>query len=69
MQHTETTIIRFPALQEKLSVSRSTIDRWEKSSQFPRRISLGKNSVGWDLLRVEQWLMERAGNTERGGNQ
>lgn len=69
MRHIETRIIRFPALRNKLgNVSRSTIDRWEKAFLFPKRISLGKNSVGWNLLSVEQWLSERSGNTAQGNN-
>lgn len=55
-----TTIIRFPELRKKLgNVSRSTIDRWEASKSFPRRIKLGRNSVGWSLESIEQWLSDR----------
>lgn len=61
MQLNETMIIRFPALRKKLGdVSRSTIDRWEQSKYFPKRIKLGKNSVGWRLDLVEKWLQERS---------
>ncbi len=60
MQQYESQIIRFPALKKKLgNISRSTIDRWEASKSFPKRIRLGKNSVGWDLQRVETWIQER----------
>lgn len=60
MQQNETMIIRFPALRKKLgNVSRSTIDRWEQSGSFPKRIQLGRNSVGWSLQLVERWLSER----------
>ncbi len=66
MQQNEATIIRFPALKKKLgNLSRSTIDRWEHEKSFPRRIQLGKNSVGWRLDLVEQWLQDRS-NTDRG---
>lgn len=65
----ETQIIRFPALSKKLGdVSRSTVDRWEKSKSFPKRIHLGQNSIGWNLLGVEQWLAERSRNAEQRGN-
>ncbi len=68
MQDNETRIIRFPALRKKLGdVSRSTIDRWELSQSFPKRIKLGKNSVGWSLQLVEQWLSERFINAEKEG--
>lgn len=65
MQHNETTIIRFHALRKKLGdVSRSTIDRWEASKEFPRRLQLGKNSVGWRLDLVEKWLADRSNTTQ-----
>ena len=63
MNKNETTIIRFPALKKKLgNISRSTIGRWEHSESmaFPRRISLGPNSVGWRLDLVDKWLQERS---------
>ena len=52
-------IIRFSALQSLIPVSRSTIDRWEKSDLFPKRISLGRNSVGWSLQSIEKWLSDK----------
>jgi len=59
-QQNETKIIRFHALSKKLgNVSRSTIDRWEASKSFPKRIKLGKNSIGWSLQLVEEWLSDR----------
>lgn len=65
MQQNETTIIRFPELKKKLgNISRSTIDRWEKAKNFPPRMQLGINSIGWRLDLVEQWLQERS-NAER----
>ena len=61
MSETEFNIIRFPALRKKLDgVSRATVSRWEKSNSFPTRIQLGRNSIGWRLDQVEQWLKERS---------
>lgn len=58
-------IIRFPGLQKKLDgISRSSIDRWEKAKLFPPRIRLGKNSIGWRLDLVEQWLQERSNSSQ-----
>jgi prophage regulatory protein len=57
----ENIIIRFPALGKKLGgVSRSTIDRWVNSKDFPKKIQLGKNSVGWLLKDIEEWLKNRS---------
>lgn len=53
-------IIRFPNLRLMLgTISRSTIDRWEKAGCFPKRIHLGKNSVGWNLDDIKKWLSEK----------
>lgn len=61
MQDKAIQIIRFPALRKKLGdISRSTVDRWESQKCFPKRIHLGKNSVGWSLEAVENWLQKRS---------
>lgn len=58
------TIIRFPELRKKLgNVSRSTIDRWEKNKNFPKRTHLGKNIIGWDVSLVDLWLNQQRGKT------
>jgi len=62
MKDNLTRIIRWPALRSMFGgdLSRSTIDRWEKSDLFPKRVNLGKNSVGWNLISVERWFSERS---------
>lgn len=59
-------IIRWPGLRKKFddNISRSTIDRWIKDRRFPKKIQLGKNSVGWDLAEIEQWFQEKANSTK-----
>jgi prophage regulatory protein len=39
-----------------VGISRATIDRLEAAGDFPKRIRLGRASVGWDLNEVRQWL-------------
>lgn len=56
----ETRIIRKPELFSKLSLSDATIWRMEKADKFPRRISLGGNSVGWFVNEVDEWLAKKA---------
>lgn len=61
MIHTsENRIIRFSSLKNIIGLSRSTIDRLEKNNDFPRRIMLGKNSVGWCLKDIQDWLLKRS---------
>jgi predicted DNA-binding transcriptional regulator AlpA len=56
-------IIRFSLLKKKFGgISRSTVDRWEKEKNFPKRISLGPNTVGWDLEAVDNWLKDKSKN-------
>jgi len=51
-------IIRAKELQDITGLSRTTIWRLENKDQFPRRVSLGANSVGWRLSDVKAWLEE-----------
>lgn len=62
-------LIRFPALSQKLGgISKSTIDRWEKSKTFPARMHIGKNSVAWNLQDVEHWIEKQTGSHKEGDN-
>lgn len=37
------------------------IRRLEQANQFPRRVRIGANRVGWVREEVEQWLSNRIG--------
>jgi prophage regulatory protein len=53
-------IIRKTEVQEKCGgVSGMTLDRWERADQFPKRVQLGANSVGWYADEIDFWLEER----------
>lgn len=56
----ERRIIRKPELFSLISLSDASIWRREKAGDFPRRISLGGNSVGWFSDEIEAWLTARA---------
>ena len=65
MQEKARGIVRWKSLKKILDgTSRSSVDRWEKALRFPKRLRLGKNSVGWSLQAVEQWLEERSNAAE-----
>ena len=49
-------ILRLPAVLAKVGVSRWTINRLEEQANFPRRVSIGPNSVGWYEHEVDDWL-------------
>ena len=46
-------------LHERIPYSPVQIWRLEKVGQFPRRVKLGANRVGWLESEVERWLEER----------
>jgi prophage regulatory protein len=52
-------VIRFPQLQQLVGLSRVTVWRMENAQQFPRRIRLSTNSVGWKVSEIEKWLRTR----------
>jgi prophage regulatory protein len=52
-------ILRRREVIAKTGVSRSTIDRQEAAGQFPKRIQLGENSVGWFEDEIDQHLESR----------
>ncbi len=54
-------ILRTAKLQTYVGLSRTTIWRLEKSGQFPKRVRLGQNSVGWLKGDVDTWLESRKG--------
>ncbi|CAM4263322.1 MULTISPECIES: helix-turn-helix transcriptional regulator [Alteromonas] len=54
-------ILRTAKLQTYVGLSRTTIWRLEKNGQFPKRVRLGQNSVGWLKGDVDTWLESRKG--------
>jgi predicted DNA-binding transcriptional regulator AlpA len=52
-------IIRAKEVQEITGLSRTTIWRMENYGSFPKRVSLGANSVGWKLSEVNEWLKNK----------
>src|SRR5947208_1450405 len=56
-------IYRFPELHRCTGLSRSTVWRLEAAGQFPARIRLSKNSVGWKSNLVAAWQKSRQSDT------
>ena len=52
-------ILRKPEVEEKTGLSGQTIWRKERAGQFPRRIMLGPNSVGWLEAEIDEWIAAR----------
>ena len=51
-------------LKELVLYSPQHIARLEKAGQFPKRVQLGPNRVGWVEAEVLDWLEQRLANRE-----
>lgn len=49
-------VLGIQKVEERVGVTRSTIDRWEKAGRFPARRQLGEGAVGWLETEIDEWL-------------
>ena len=54
-----TRILREPEVRRLTGVSRITRWRWEREGQFPKRLQLSTNVVGWREDEVLAWINSR----------
>lgn len=52
-------ILRLPAVEARVGLSRATIYRRVAAGDFPRPVPLGGKAVGWRLSAVLRWMAER----------
>nr|WP_201340436.1 AlpA family phage regulatory protein [Isorropodon fossajaponicum symbiont] len=52
-------LYRAKEVQNMTGLSRTTLWRLENKGEFPYRVSLGGNSVGWKLSEIKGWIDER----------
>ena len=52
-------ILSLPRVIKKTGLSKVTIWRREKEGNFPKRIQLSANRVGWIREEIEEWLRTR----------
>jgi len=52
-------ILRRPAVEARIGLSRSTIYQLIKDGKFPSPISLGTKSVGWLANEIDAWISDR----------
>ena len=55
----ELAIVSWDVVERMVPHTRQHILRMEKAGQFPQRIQLGPNRVGWNLGEVEDWIRNR----------
>ena len=58
-------VLRKPEVVRRVGFSAVQIWRLEKKGVFPRRFSIGANSVGWLESEIDDWITEHA--AQRGG--
>ena len=61
---TPTIIISDKVVRSRVPYSSVQIWRKEKAGEFPRRVKLGANRVGWIESEIESWISSKIG--ERG---
>ena len=47
------------SVRERVLFSPAHIDRLERAGEFPKRVQLGTNRVGWIESEIDEWLQER----------
>ena len=52
-------VLRTTEVVERIGLSRSTLWRLERTGDFPERVHLGVNSVGWLETDIDSWLNNR----------
>ncbi len=52
-------ILRFPEVEEKIGLSRSTVWRLEKTGKFPQRVRIGLRGIGWYESEIDDFLANR----------
>jgi prophage regulatory protein len=61
---TPTRMIGMPTVKDRVSLSEATIWRLRKKFLFPEPVRLSPGRVAWKESDIENWLAERARETE-----
>lgn len=52
-------LLRMRDLKKEYGLSPATVYRWIGAGSFPLPISIGSNSVAWNIEDVEEWRLSR----------
>jgi len=52
-------ILRRKAVLNKVSISKTTLDRWVTQGTFPAPLQLGGYAVGWRWSDIQKWIKDR----------
>lgn len=53
-------VLRWPAVKERVQLSRSHVDKMVRAGRFPQPIKLSERALGWLESDVVQWIRDRA---------
>lgn len=59
MNETQRIILRRKSVLARTGLTKSTLYYYEIAGTFPKRVTLGKNSVGWYEDEVDDWIRSR----------
>lgn len=59
-QHTNSIILRLPAVQARTGLSRSAIYLYISQGRFPAQLALGPRASGWLSSEIDAWIAARA---------
>lgn len=57
-------VLDIKEVMKRTRLSRMTIYRLEQRDEFPRRIQLSPNRVGWNQEMIDDWIKNRPSSTE-----
>lgn len=60
----ELRIIRFPEVKKRVGFCAFHLRRLEAKGEFPKRVRIGANSVGWVEAEITAWLSAKVAQRE-----
>ena len=66
IENSEDRIVSSQERRELIPYSDMHVWRLEQADQFPKRIRLGANRIGWSMRELQEWITAR--KAERDGN-
>ena len=56
--------MRLDEVKKITGLSKASIYRFEKNGDFPKKVNIGKRSVGWFENDIEEFLLSLKGNDD-----
>lgn len=61
-------ILRLPLVKARTGLSRSAIYARMAEGSFPRTVSLGPRTVGWEEAQIDEWISQRIEESRAGSS-